>query len=609
MVFAHRPATAFTALAATCAMVLSLASCASNADTHTNDGQTTITMSSTGAVALFTPSDGITLSQQTPLNKWAKLTPDLTASLTDAGFKKDNITHTTSDSLDKQSRAIQDYVVSHLSDKGKTNDTGIVIEPENMTLLVAPVVEADASTRQYGDYVSQELRTTQDESGDDADTSANGSSNSSSADSSSGSTSGSSDSKDSADAKDSSGSAARSDSADSSESSDDASSDSLSDATDSADTADDTQAEAADRLVSSLKLAKESGMHVVLLGNSIEGYKPDAFVKFTDAQTIGKLQAEKIVSKLQLAKASKDNPKRIEVLLPYTPVKNGTSDDASDSASGDASGAVADTDESAFAQEAFRGIWQVLGAYYEKGVAESPSGTLNAKTTENDWQAVAYDASKEGSSAKVLAARLESSTDSPTRVDAVFALNDYVASEVVSELKDLGYTGSAADINPQITISGIVGNIAGKKDLARQAVPDPIKSPENDTADQDAADEGSTKDEHDASSDKTDKARDSQWPLVTGYGAYISNIPSVVNGKQWMTGITNRKAIASDIADACVRLNTGKALSGMSSVRNGEVGGVAKVPVISEPPLAVSASNLKAALIDPGYITLADAGL
>ena len=605
MVFAHRPATAFTALAATCAMVLSLASCASNADTHTNDGQTTITMSSTGAVALFMPSDGITLSQQTPLNKWAKLTPDLTASLADAGFKKDNITHTTSDSLDKQSRAIQDYVVSHLSDKGKTNDAGIVIEPENMTLLVAPVVEADASTRQYGDYVSQELRTTQDEAGDDSDTSANGSSTGSSSNSASGST----DSKDSADSKDSSGSTAKSDSAGSSESSSDASSDSSSDATDSADAADDTQAEAADRLVSSLKLAKESGMHVVLLGNSIEGYKPDAFVKFTDAQTIGKLQAEKIVSKLQLAKASKDNPKQIEVLLPYAPVKDGTSSDTADSASDDASGTASDTDESAFAQEAFRGIWQVLGAYYEKGVAESPSGTLNAKTTENDWQAVAYDASKEGSSAKVLAARLESSTDSPTRVDAVIALNDYVASEVVSELKDLGYTGSAADINPQITISGIVGNIAGKKDLARQAVPDPIKSPENDTADQDAADEGSTKDEHDASSDKTDKARDSQWPLVTGYGAYISNIPSVVNGKQWMTGITNRKAIASDIADACVRLNTGKALSGMSSVRNGEVGGVAKVPVISEPPLAVSASNLKAALIDPGYITLADAGL
>ena len=36
------------------------------------------------------------------------------------------------------------------------------------------------------------------------------------------------------------------------------------------------------------------------MGNSIEGYKPDAFVKFSDAQTIGKLQAEKMVSKLEV---------------------------------------------------------------------------------------------------------------------------------------------------------------------------------------------------------------------------------------------------------------------------------------------------------------------
>ena len=51
-------------------------------------------------------------------------------------------------------------------------------------------------------------------------------------------------------------------------------------------------------------------------------YKPDAFVKFSDAQTIGKLQAEKMVSKLKLDKASKDNPKYIEVLLPYTAVED-----------------------------------------------------------------------------------------------------------------------------------------------------------------------------------------------------------------------------------------------------------------------------------------------
>jgi hypothetical protein len=47
----------------------------------------------------------------------------------------------------------------------------------------------------------------------------------------------------------------------------------------------------------------------------------------------------------------------------------------------------------------------------------------------------------------------------------------------------------------------------------------------------------------------------------------------------------------------------------MSSVRNTEVGGKKKVPTISGPLLAVSASNLKVTLIDPGYISLADAGL
>lgn len=107
---------------------------------------------------MFTPSDGITLNQQVPLNKWAKLVPDLTKALVDAGFKKGDINHTTSDSLDKQSRAIQDFVVDHLSNN-TTDDSGIAIAPDNMTLLVAPVVEADASTRQYGDYVSQNLST------------------------------------------------------------------------------------------------------------------------------------------------------------------------------------------------------------------------------------------------------------------------------------------------------------------------------------------------------------------------------------------------------------------------------------------------------------------
>lgn len=59
---------------------------------------------------------------------------------------------------------------------------------------------------------------------------------------------------------------------------------------------------------------------------------------------------------------------------------------------------------------------------------------------------MAYDAAKEGSTAKVLDKRL-AKTDGQstlTRIDGIITMNDYIASEVVKELDDLGYTGSAA---------------------------------------------------------------------------------------------------------------------------------------------------------------------
>ncbi|MBT1175423.1 substrate-binding domain-containing protein [Bifidobacterium sp. LC6] len=552
MGFARRSATIFAAFATVCAMALSLTACAPDATEQfaSTKEQTTVTSDSVGTAALFTPSDGITLNQQTPLNKWAKLTPEINDALVTYGFKKKNISHTTSDSLDKQSRAIQDYVVNHLSGKDSSNDSDITIAPENMTLLVAPVVKADDSTRQYGDYVSQELST---------ENAVN-----------EGSANASDDGNKSTDTEAGTGTA----DTDSSNSNDNAETDA-------------DQSQAVQRLVSSLKLAQESGMHVVLLANSIEGYKPDAFVQFSDARSIGHMQAEKLAAKLELDKASKDNPKRIEVLLPYTPTdanKNGSSVD------------------STFAEEAFQGIWQVLGAYYQKGTVVSPSESLDKSSSDKDWLNVAYDASEDNATTKELDRRLGRNGDAsnPARIDGIIAMNDYVASEVVNELNDLGYTGSAADINPQITIAGIVGNITGKKDLQREQVPDPIKSTDDDA--------NGTKDSDDADT-KSDKAKDSQWPLVTGYGAYVSSIPSVVKGKQWMTGIENRQLLASDIAEVCGKLNTGEKITGLSAVRNTEVGGVKKVPTLSEPVLAVGASNLKATLIDPGYISLADAGL
>ena len=105
---------------------------------------------------------------------------------------------------------------------------------------------------------------------------------------------------------------------------------------------------------------------------------------------------------------------------------------------------------------------------------------------------------------------------------------------------DLGYTGSAADINPSITLPGIVGNITGKQDLHRKKVPDPIKAPENDG---DAANDGSA----------SEKARDTQWPIITGYGAYVDELPQLVSGHQWMTAVEDRKGAATQLAQMCLK--------------------------------------------------------
>lgn len=88
-----------------------------------------------------------------------------------------------------------------------------------------------------------------------------------------------------------------------------------------------------------------------------------------------------------------------------------------------------------------------------------------------------------------------------------------------------------------------------------------------------------------------------------GYGAYVSSIPNIVNGKQWMTALENRKTLASDIAQthACSLTSTDlRKLTFISSVAMEDE----RVPTIQEEALAVSASNLKKTLIEPGYISL-----
>ena len=62
-------------------------------------------------------------------------------------------------------------------------------------------------------------------------------------------------------------------------------------------------------------------MPVNLKGRSfltLKDFTPDAFVELSTAERIGQIQASKLADKLQLDTISKDNPKAVEILLPYT---------------------------------------------------------------------------------------------------------------------------------------------------------------------------------------------------------------------------------------------------------------------------------------------------
>ncbi len=474
-------------------VLLSMGACSSPlAESSNTTGTTAQTNTGTGSAVLFMPADGITVSQRTPLNTWAKLTPSIVSLLKKQGMKSGDIETFTSDSLDKQSLSVQDWVVAHTTDAQAASS--------RTTLIVAPVASSNTSSKQYGDYVTQPQA--------------------------------------------------------------------------------DTDETAETRLRSALQLAKKSGIHVMLLANTVQDFTPDVFVQCSTPEQIGELQASMLVSKLNLEKAVSSNPKAIEVLIPHSPASD---DDEAGS-----------SDE--FAKEAFKGIWKVLKSYYAQGKAYSPSGTLTKDSSDDSWSKVTFDASKDGQAAQVIEHRLPvKKTDggtARTRIDGIIAMNDVSAADVTQQLANLGYSGSAADINPSITIPGILGNIVGNKDLKREAVPDPAQSSDDDSASQ-----------------STDE-RNNRWPIVTGFGAYVDNLPQVVNGKQWMTGLEDREALANDIAATVLHLNRGESLENIEYISKGSVdGATGKVPVIHENLLAVSASNLKTTLIDTGYISMADAGL
>ncbi|WP_133124930.1 substrate-binding domain-containing protein [Bifidobacterium margollesii] len=506
--------------AATCvAMLLSLSACGQDGDSPTpkpTGTSSSTPLSEPGTASVFLPSDGITLSQNTPLNKWTKLEKAIVDALVDQGLDNNDVSTVSSKSLDDQADAITKHLEERTERNARRqsdNGKGSTGNTPHETMIIAPVSSPDDVTRQYGDYVSQTLsrETTGNESP------------------------------------------------------------STSPASPSANAANDdaSQNNGVTRLVSALEQARKDGVSVILVANGIEGYKPDAFVRLSTLSSIARTQATLLASKLDLSQTTSENPKHVEIMLPAN-------------------------DDDAMTKEVFASIWEVLGPYYRSGVVVSPSGLLDSHSDANSWNRVTFKATDAHAVGTELSNRLGlDGKDGLPAIDGVLAMNDFVASGVVSTLSSAGYQGSAADINPQITIGGIMDNIVGNKDLKKHQVPDPRKSSASVSGEATDAD--------------GDSATDA-WPIITGYGAYLSNITDVVDGAQWSTGLEDRNGYAKSIAETAVLLNAGKTLTAKDVDGTATINGDT-VPLIEKTPISVSANNLKKALIDPGYIKPADAGL
>lgn len=318
-------------------------------------------------------------------------------------------------------------------------------------------------------------------------------------------------------------------------------------------------------LTTSLTRAQDNKIRVIVLANEIPNFTPDYFVTLSTASDIARIQTNYLIRKLDLNAATREHPKAIEILLPIN--------------------VGADFD-----QELFEASWKILKPYFNTGVAYSPSGLLTRDCDVNDWRNVSFVDDSPNGVTDALRARLTRDDGKISRIDGILAFNDYTAYGVTSALDQLGFTGSSTSVNPEITLDNILKNFTGHADINRQEVPAPQSeinsSPSSDNR------------------TYTYNAESHAWPIVTGYGSYISTVDDIVNGKVWITTLEDRTAIAESVATLASILATGRELSNLSDTLSGLSGNHLTMSLF-----AVNADNFKKTMLDSGYINPADAGL
>lgn len=570
------------ATAITLALLTSLTACSSQPSSNTG-------VPAHSRVGLLLPADPSALQSSMSLNSWASLAKRTQQALQKSGFSSSSITTQYARDAVQQAQQLE-KLEQQWSSEASENSASSTDLKGNTLFLCAPRVEP--VTSMWGVLTSPSVSlnssgfhsTPESSEGDTPQDVSSSSSDYQSENSESDEHTSSSQHWDTSRSSSSlSSSSGSSDSAGSSKSSDSAHSQGSNDsAADDTALEDDEELDAArSRSAELVRTLSARGVRVVGCSDLVSAHM-DAYVDMATPESIGVLQAREALSKIRANTLSASNPAQVLLLVPGNPQNEASKDFLS-------------------------GVFSVLETPLQQGVIQlvglpevrSLSSFLDSSAARDFYfgsDLYSADISRRLTSllddlieqqggtttSNGLMKALPFVRSSTIALDAVIAGTDYISTQLVSVLTSKGYQGSAADINPDVSLSGIVNSLSGKKVLNKHKVPYPANT-------------------------LPSAEFNSMWPVISGYGAI--DVPSIVSGKEWVTGISNEESIASLFALLARNAALHKKLATKVSELEGmTLSSRASRTLISVDLVPISSSQVKN-LIKEGYISAADAGL
>lgn len=567
------------ATAITLALLTSLTACSSQPSSNTG-------VPAHSRVGLLLPADPSALQSSMSLNSWASLAKRTQQALQKSGFSSSSITTQYARDAVQQAQQLE-KLEQQWSSEASENSASSTDLKGNTLFLCAPRVEPVTSL--WGGLTSPSVSlnssgfhsTPETSEGDTPQDVSSSSSDYQSENSESDQHTSSSQHWDTS--RSSSSLSSLSDSAGSSKSSDSAHSQGSNDsAADDTALEDDEELDAArSRSAELVRTLSARGVRVVGCSDLVSAHM-DAYVDMATPESIGVLQAREALRKIRANTLSASNPAQVLLLVPGNPKNEASKDFLS-------------------------GVFSVLETPLQQGVIQlvglpevkSLSSFLDSSAARDFYfgsDLYSADISRRLTSllddlieeqggtttSNGLMKALPFVRSSTIALDAVIAGTDYISTQLVSVLTSKGYQGSAADINPDVSLSGIVNSLSGKKVLNKHKVPYPANT-------------------------LPSAEFNSMWPVISGYGAI--DVPSIVSGKEWVTGISDEESVASLFALLARNAALHKKLATKVSELEGmTLSSRASRTLISVDLVPISSSQVKN-LIREGYISAADAGL